>query len=97
MMKKVNFYSMVREDGEYIAKLHQGYTDGTYNYYKKESLWHAIHPVNGLSICSYHTRKAAAEHAHAPRIVERIAAALERRPEAAEQFETAVKKAKEAA
>ena len=96
-MKKTTFYSMVREDGENIAKLQKGYTDGTYYYYKKESLWHAIHPVNGLSICSYHTRKAAAEHAHAPRIVERIAAALERQPEAAERFAAAVEKAKEAA
>ena len=96
-MKKTTFYSMIREDGKAIAKRHNGYTDGTYNYYKKESLWHAIHPVNGLSICSSHTRKEAAAQAHEPRLVERIAAALERQPEAAERFAAAVKKAKEAA
>jgi hypothetical protein len=96
-MKKTTFYSMVREDGENIAKLQKGYTDGTYYYYKKESLWLVIHPANGLSICSSHTRKEAAARAHEPRLVERIAAALERQPEAAERFAAAVKKAKEAA
>lgn len=96
-MKKTSFYSMVREEGNVIAKLHNGYTDGTYNYYKKDSLWHVIHPVNGLSICSGNTRKAAAEQAHAPRMVERITAALERQQAAAERFTAAIEKAKEAA
>ena len=85
-MKKFSFYSMVREGGKNIAKLHDGYTDGTYNYYKKDSSWHAIHPANGLSICCAHTRKAAAEAAHAPHMLERIAAALERQPEAVTRF-----------
>ena len=96
-MKKTTFYSMVREDGENIAKLHNGYADGTYYYYKKDSLWLVIHPANGLSICSSHTRKEAAARAHEPRLVGRIAAALERQPEATERFAAAVKKAKEAA
>ena len=96
-MKKTTFYSMVREDGENIAKQQKGYTDGTYYYYKKDSLWHVIHPANGLSVCSSHTKKEAAIRAHEPRLVERIAAALERQPEAAERFAAAVKKAKEAA
>ena len=96
-MKKANFYSMVRQDGENIAKLQKGYTDGTYYYYKKDSLWLVIYPGNGLSICSDYTRKAAAERAHAPAMVTRIAAAVERQPEAAERFAAAVKKAKEAA
>ena len=97
-MKKTNFYSMVREDGAAVARLHAGYTDGTYNYYKKDSTWFAIHPVNGLSICQEYTRKAAAEKAHEPRMLERIAAAVERQPEAAERFAAAVEEAeKEAA
>ena len=96
-MKKLAFYSMVREEGQNIAKLHAGYTDGTYNYYKKDSSWHAIHPANGLSICCSHTRKAAAERAHEPRMVERIAAALERQQDAADRFAAAIEKAKEAA
>ena len=96
-MKKTFFYSMVRESGKAIAKQQQGYTDGTYNYYKRDSLWFVIHPANGLSICSNHTRKAAAERAHAPAMLERVAAALERQQEAAETFAAAVKEAQEAA
>jgi hypothetical protein len=96
-MKKTTFYSMVREDGHAIAKLQQGYTDGTFNYYKKDSRWHAIHPANGLSICSDYTRKAAAETAHAPSMLARVAAAVERQPEAAARFAAAVEKAEEAA
>jgi hypothetical protein len=49
-MKKTVFYSMVREDGAAIAKRQEGYTDGTYNYYKKDTMWYVIHPLNGLSI-----------------------------------------------
>ena len=96
-MKKTIFYSMVREDGAAIAKRQAGYTDGTFNYYKKDSLWFVIHPANGLSICSNYTRKAAAERAHEPAMLERIAAALERQQHAAEIFAAAVEKAKEAA
>ena len=97
-MKKHKFYSMVREEGEIIAKLHDGYTDGTYNYYRKNKTWYVIHPSNGLSICEATTRKAAAENAHAPAMVKRIAAALERHYLKADKFADLVKKAeKEAA
>ena len=96
-MKKTNFYSMVREDGAAVARLHEGYTDGTFNYYKKDSAWFAIHPANGLSICQEYTRKAAAEKAHAPHMLERVTAAVERQPEAAERFAAAIEAAKEAA
>jgi hypothetical protein len=88
---------MVRQDGENIAKQHQGYTDGTFYYYKKDAAWHVIHPANGLSICSSYTRKKAAERANEPVMLQRIAAALERQQEAAERFTAAVEKAKEAA
>ena len=88
---------MVREDGKAIAKLQKGYTDGTYNYYKKDSLWLAIYPGNGLSICSDYTRKAAAEKAHAPAMLARVAAAVERQQDAAARFTAAVKKAEGAA
>ena len=96
-MKKTNFYSMVRENGAAVARLHEGYTDGTFNYYKKDSAWFAIHPANGLSICQEYTRKAAAERAHEPHMLERIAAAVERQPEAAERFAAAIEKVEEAA
>ena len=95
-MKKTIFYSMVRENGQNIAKLQKGYTDGTFNYYKRGENWFAIHPINGLSVCTDTTRKAAAEKAHAPAMLERIAAALERQQDKAEQVAAAMKKAKEA-
>lgn len=51
-MKKAEFYSIIREKNKLIAKLQQGYTDGTYNYYSpSRSLWYAIHPETGTSIC----------------------------------------------
>lgn len=96
-MKKSTFYSMVRENGAAIAKRQEGYTDGTYNYYKRGATWFVIHPANGLSICTDNTRKAAAEKAHAPAMLERVAAALERQQRAADIFTAAIEKAKEAA
>ena len=51
-MKKAQFYSLIREQNKITAKLQQGYTDGTYNYYSpSRSLWYAIHPETGTSIC----------------------------------------------
>ena len=96
-MRKHRFYSMVREQGAVIAKLHEGYTDGTYNYYRKENTWFAIHPLNGLSICEGRTRKEAAEFAHTPRLVNRIAAALERQHDKTIKFAELVEKAKKEA
>lgn len=96
-MRKHKFYSMVRENGAVIAKLHEGYTDGTYNYYRKGSTWFAIHPLNGLSICTGSTRKEAAEFAHTPRMVNLIAAALERQTATAEKFAALVEKAERGA
>lgn len=92
-MRKHKFYSMVREEGEVIAKLHEGYTDGTYNYYRKNKTWYVIHPANGLSIFEAGTRKGAAEYVHSPAMVKRIAAALERHYLKAEKFADLVKKA----
>ncbi len=97
-MKKHKFYSMVREQGAVIAKLHEGYTDGTYNYYRAGSTWFAIHPLNGLSICDARTRKEAALFAHTPRMVNLISAALERQHAQTVKFAELVEKAeKEAA
>ena len=92
-MRKINFYSMVREGGKPFAKPQTGYTDGTYNYYNADGTWFAIHPVNGLSICNGRTRKEAAEKAHAPRVVKMVEAALKRQAEAATHFAEAVEKA----
>ena len=96
-MKKHKFYSMVRENGAIIAKLHEGYTDGTYNYYRKDKDWFAIHPLNGLSICTSSTRKAVAEIAHTPKMAERIASALERQQAQTIKFADLVKEAEKGA
>ena len=96
-MQKHKFYSMVRENGEIIAKLHEGYTDGTYNYYRKNKTWFAIHPLNGLSICTGNTRKEAAEFAHTPRLTNLIAAAIERQHAQIDKFAELVKKAEKGA
>ena len=96
-MKKHKFYSMVREEGAVIAKLHEGYTDGTYNYYRKDKTWYVIHPINGLSIFEAYTRKWAAEYAHSPAMVKRIAAALERQQNKADKFAELVKAAERGA
>ena len=95
-MKKADFYTMVRENGKNIAKQQNGYTDGNFNYYKNQyGTWHAIHPENGLSVCTDTTRKAAA--ARAGTMGDLIADAIARNGETLrERFEKA-KAAAEAA
>ncbi len=98
-MKKTVFYSMIRKDGQNVAKRQNGYTDGTYNYYKGEfGTWYAIQPETGLSIYSSSTRKTAAEGAHAPEMAEKVARALDRMGENAKQnFKKALEATKGAA
>lgn len=51
-MKKTTFYSLCGGSayGGGIKRVpHNGYTDGTYNYYKNGSRWYAIVPENGIS------------------------------------------------
>lgn len=77
-MKKTAFYSLIMQKGGPAAVLQNGYTDGTYNYYKRGAQWNAILPAVGLSVCSEYTRKACAEKAHGAGMAERIAVAMER-------------------
>lgn len=68
--KKCSFYTIRRDKGDDKQKPHKvdGYTDGVYNYYaigdKRGKLWHAIHPVYGLSVTYADSRKDAQEKAH---------------------------------
>ena len=48
-MKKIDFYSLIMKNGKPQRVLHNGYTDGTYYYYKNNSTWYAIVPNIGLS------------------------------------------------
>lgn len=77
-MKKTTFYSVMMQKGGPAAVLHNGYTDGTYQYYKNGVQWCAILPGVGLAVCFEYTRKACAENAHGAGTAERIAAAMER-------------------
>ncbi|NCE63040.1 hypothetical protein D1159_00235 [Pseudoflavonifractor sp. 524-17] len=67
--KKCSFYTIRRDKGDEKQKPHKvdGYTDGVYNYYaigdKRGKLWHAIHPVYGLSVAYADSRKDAQEKA----------------------------------
>ena len=62
--KKCSFYTIRRDktDKGMTAHRAEGFTDGLFNYYSmgdKSKLWHAVHPVFGLSVASANTRKAA--------------------------------------
>lgn len=67
--KKCSFYTIRRDKDDDKQKPHKvdGYTDGIYNYYaigdKRGKLWHAIHPVYGLSVAYADSRKDAQEKA----------------------------------
>lgn len=69
-MKKLYFYSIHKEEGPVEARLHYGYTDGTYNYYRYNSLWFAIHPETGVAVVTTNSRHGAVETAHSTEAVE---------------------------
>ena len=65
-MKKKSFYSLHRIDGELKAVWHEGYTDGTYNYYNNgRTAWSAIHPATGIALAFAPTRKECVQLAYA--------------------------------
>lgn len=96
-MKKCEFYSVHIEKGKKIAKLHSGYTDGTYNYYKAGFTWCAIVPDMGLAVVNDKTtRRDTAQRAHSIEITDRIARIpAERIAERRTEFEKLVREAQE--
>ena len=52
-MKKTSFYSYHRQNGTKIARLHEGYDDGTFYYYYSEYGWYCIDKLSGLSVLKY--------------------------------------------
>ena len=78
-MKKHTFYSLLMNGykKEYAQKWN-GYTDGTFNYYKNEfGYWYAIEPTTGMSVINYRsTRKECENAAHAPGFLEKVQNAL---------------------
>lgn len=97
-MKKTSFYSMVHFKGRTKAMLRNGYTDGTFYYFRDErycNTWNAIHPLCGLSVAAAYTRKECAEIAHSLDVLQRISTVLEERgAELTKAFERAVTAAK---
>ena len=58
-MNKTEFYTLVNvpaKSNKPIAKNVNGWTDGTYNYYKHD-IWYCIEPNVGLAISKGDTRK----------------------------------------
>lgn len=71
-MKKCEFYSVHIEKGKKFVKLHSGYTDGTYNYYKAGFTWCAIVPDTGLAAVNDKiTRSDTAQRAHSIEITDK--------------------------
>lgn len=96
-MKKCEFYSMHMENGKKIAKLHGGYTDGTYNYYKAGFTWCAIVPDTGLAaVNDKTTRSDTVQRAHSIEITDKIARIpAEQIAEWRTEFEKLVREAQE--
>ena len=73
--RKTKFRSMERdkEIGRLAALLREGWTDGTYDYYKAASgTWYAIDRDTGCSVSQGATKKYCAERAHSEEIQKRI-------------------------
>lgn len=96
-MKKCEFYLVHIEKGKKFVKLHSGYTDGTYNYYKAGFTWCAIVPDTGLAaVNDKTTRSDTAQRAHSIEITDRIARIpAERIAERRTEFEKLVREAQE--
>lgn len=74
-MKKCTFYSLIYngKNGA-MAKKWDGFTDGTYNYYKNENnKWFAIEPSTGLSVVyARNTRKECEQSANTPEMLQKV-------------------------
>ena len=79
-MKRVKFYTRCHDciKGEDTVKEVQGYTDGTFFYWRECTTWHAVNPATGLSTCHGNTLKATIENANAPGNINRVSAFLNR-------------------
>lgn len=92
-MKKTYFYSMMKLHNKATAILHNGYSDGTYYYYKSRcgNVWEVIHPLCGLAVTYGYTRKEAAEKAYSSTMAAAIEKAMtERGAELTAQFDKAI-------
>ena len=74
-MKKCSFYT--RKTGGIVERVN-GWTDGTYNYYRNGDMWFCIVPEVGIAAATGYSRKDVVAQAYNPVIVDKIAAIMDR-------------------
>lgn len=74
-MKKCSFYT--RKAGGIVERVN-GWTDGTYNYYKKGDMWFCIIPEVGLAAAMGSSRKDVVLQAYNQDIVDKITVIMDR-------------------
>ena len=74
-MKKCSFYT--RKAGGIVERVN-GWTDGTYNYYKNGDMWFCIVPEVGLSAAMGSSKKDVVAQVYDHDIADKIAAIMDR-------------------
>lgn len=74
-MKKCSFYT--RKTGGIVERV-DGWTDGTYNYYKDGDMWYCIVPEVGIAATTGYSRKDVVSQAYDHGIADKIAAIMDR-------------------
>lgn len=79
-MEKCSFYTRKNKTGRTggIVERVNGWTDGTYNYYKDGNKWFCIVPEVGLAAAMGSSRKDVVAQSYNPHIVDKIAAIMDR-------------------
>ena len=79
-MEKCSFYTRKNKTGRTggIVERVNGWTDGTYNYYKNDNKWFCIVPEVGLAAAMGSSRKDVMTQAYNHNIVDKIAAIMDR-------------------
>ena len=81
-MKKYSFYT--RKAGGIVERVN-GWTDGTYNYYKNGDVWFCIVPEVGLSAAMGSSKKDVVAQVYDHDIADKIAAIMDRDGEKLEE------------
>lgn len=82
-MKKCSFYTRKNKAGRKggMVECVNGWTDGTYNYYKNGDMWYCIVPDIGIAAAMGYSRKDVMSQAYDPDIAAKIAAIMDREGE----------------
>lgn len=74
-MKKCSFYT--RKTGGIVERVN-GWTDGTYNYYRNGDMWFCIVPDIGIAAAMGSSKKDVVAQVYSRDIVDKIAAIMDR-------------------